>query len=226
MTITRDPRGNLVRLGRIEHKFEYDPSLGDALPSWLAVAVGTGSVASWTGGGTPAYYRVTAASASIGAAGRIRVSPAIRADQYEEIELKLEGFRWDTANGWSARIEIGNDNQDRGVSLRQDNSSNADARAIIRAHNGGAAVDFTTGWQLQQQSGGSTRPRSFSLILRPRTKEVILLEADQVMAAVQMGATDSSLATTVNPQITFANVDAVQHWCSFAKLSVIVRSNA
>jgi hypothetical protein len=229
MTQRRTPAGALIRHGRIVHRFEYDPSLGDALPAWLSQAVGTGTVTGWNNGSTPANYRITAASAAINGAGRLKVATGIRADKVEEIEFRLQGFRFDTAVGWAARIEIGHDSQDRGISLRHDNHtlSSVDTAAYIRAHNGAAVVDHPTHWQLQQLNGGSARPRDITLILRPQTREVILLEDDQCMAYVQMNDTESLIAgTLLQPQITFANADAVQHWCSFAKLSVTVRTNA
>ena len=92
-------------------------------------------------------------------------------------------------------------------------------------HNGASTVNHATNFQIQKLDGGSQRYRNLTLLLRPRTKEAFVLQDDQVMVAVALGASESALATTVSPILTLVNTDAVQHWFSFAKCIITVRGN-
>lgn len=219
MTFKRDAAGKLVRLGRVEQRATWNVAFGaGALPAWMTINLGTATYGVPSGSTEPVALAIASASNNVRLLG-----PQIYASQYEELEFTVKGLRFSANNGWRGLIGFGETSNDRGAMVIHENSA-SDSTAIVRGYLSSSSFDdHTTPFQLQKLNGGSQRPRNVSVIWRPRTGDVAILEDDQVVTTCVVAGVPT--ATAVRPLLACLATDATAKTLKFNTIELALRHN-
>lgn len=168
MTLIIDTAGRRVPAGRVTRTLT-EPFLTPPLPPWLTVASGTGTLVPPTG--SWGYYQITSPA---GTAMVLRTAWPFDLTQFPEVGFTLEALHWTTG---TAIVGIGLKNAGRGVGLFQ-----APSHATARVRQiGSGAPDIPVPYQLAGVE--ATKRRNVTLLVRPRDRELYVLEDDQVVVA-------------------------------------------
>jgi hypothetical protein len=201
MPITWDNAGRLVPPGKVTRALEAN-FLDGTLPAWLTVTTGSaghGATASTTG-------------AVSGNVATVRTAATFSMSDMKAVRWDANGLWFDSSKIMQA-IGIGNSNGVGGY-VRQDSTDDT-LQMLMNGEQHSLSYNIRAG-------GEHARHRNLGLLLLPATRELYVLEDDQVMAYRQ-----SSTFTTgaVRPDLTVVTRENSAHYFRVTQIRLTIWSD-
>jgi hypothetical protein len=209
--------GEIVPRGKVVKEY-VETWLGAAMPSWLESTAGTVSY------GAPAtssgYIRVTSGSSN-GNTAILRTVATYGPTHYREIAFTMEGLTFDAAVGANVDIELQIAGTNCGGQARTAYNE-AGTPSYLEARNAGGNLRQDMDYNLVATDG--IYSRNISIVVRPKDKEIYLLEGDQVMSYLDATSTWSDL-NALRAQLVLTNRNAASHYFTVSQTKLTLVAN-